>query len=283
MTTATGAAVRIAAARLDWIVPDWPAPDTVEAFVTTRNSRDDAGRVTTFDPGGHVVAPDPAVASAERADRARLARFVPAEPRWLEQVHGAEVVHMDPDVVASTASAASPHAPRADAAVTRAPEVVLAVRAADCLPVFFCDRAGTVVGAAHAGWRGLAAGVLENTVAALDCDPRDVLAWMGPAIGRDAFEVGAEVMQAFTAGDAGAAAAFVPGRSTRWYADLEALARRRLARAGVSDVFGGGMCTNRDSARFYSWRRERSHGRMAALIWIARDLTAGGALGAVQE
>lgn len=268
MTEAMNAAARIAAARLDWIVPRWPAPRVVEAFVTTRNGRDETGRATTFDPGGHAPPRDPAALSAVHRDRARLERFLPAAPRWLEQVHGAEVVRIDGGGAATSTD--SWRAPRADGAVTRVPDIVLAIRAADCLPVLFCDRAGSVVGAAHAGWRGLAAGVLENTVAALGCDPGDVLAWIGPAIGRDAFEVGAEVRQAFTGTDASADAAFVPGRPGHWYADLEALARRRLERAGVGAVHGGGMCTSSDSERFYSWRRDRSHGRMAALIWIAR-------------
>lgn len=267
MTALTSAAARIASARLDWIVPGWPAPDAIEAFVTTRNGRDEAGRMTPFDPGGHATPLDPMVASAVRVDRERLARFLPTEPRWLEQVHGAEVVRLDAGAVAS----ADPWcAPRSDAAVTRTPEVVLAIRTADCLPVLFCDRAGSVAGAAHAGWRGLAAGVLENAVAALGCEPRDVLAWIGPAIGRAAYEVGADVRQAFTADDAGAQSAFVPGRAGHWHADLEALARRRLERCGVATVHGGGMCTSTDAARFYSWRRDHAHGRMAALIWIAR-------------
>ncbi|HEX8741303.1 MAG TPA: peptidoglycan editing factor PgeF [Casimicrobiaceae bacterium] len=267
MTANTTVAARIAAARLDWIVPQWPVPETIEAFVTTRNGRDEAGHPTAFDPGGHARPQDAAAAAAVLADRARLASFLPAEPHWLEQVHGADVVRVG-------AQSAAP-APRADAAVTRAHGIVLAIRVADCLPVLFCNRAGTVVGAAHAGWRGLAAGVLENTVAALECDAADVVAWIGPGIGRDAFEVGAEVREAFTEHDAGAAAAFTAGRAGRWHADLQALARRRLARAGVGAVHGGGMCTSADAARFYSWRRERARGRMAALIWIARGAVAG--------
>lgn len=272
MTANTTVATRIAAARLDWIVPHWPAPETVEAFVTTRNGRDEAGRTTPFDPGGHARPQDAATAAAVLADRARLASFLPAEPSWLEQVHGTDVVRLGAQSAALT--------PRGDAAVTRTQGVVLAIRVADCLPVLFCDRAGTVVGAAHAGWRGLASGVLEHTVAALECDNADVVAWIGPGIGRDAFEVGAEVRQAFTERDAGAAAAFTAGRADRWHADLEALARRRLARAGVSAIHGGGMCTSTDAARFYSWRRERARGRMAALIWIGRGVVAGHAMGA---
>ncbi|HEX7328922.1 MAG TPA: peptidoglycan editing factor PgeF [Casimicrobiaceae bacterium] len=285
----TSVAARIAAARLDWIVPQWPAPETVEAFVTTRNGRNEAGHPIAFDPGGHGPPQDAATATAVLADRARLASFLPGEPHWLEQVHGADVVHVGARSTGrpgdGNAAATSAEAPthRADAAVTRARGIVLAIRVADCLPVLFCNRAGTVVGAAHAGWRGLASGVLENTVAALECDAADVVAWIGPGIGRDAFEVGAEVRQAFIERDAGAKAAFTPGRAGRWYADLEALARRRLVRAGVGAVGGGGMCTSSDAARFYSWRRERARGRMAALIWIARGAVADHAAGAKHQ
>lgn len=267
MTARPTAAGRIAAARLDWIVPDWPAAAAVEAFVTTRNGRDDAGAPVPFDPGPQALPQDAGAAAAVRIDRERLARFLPADPCWLEQVHGTRVVVVDGAHRASDT-------PRADGAVTRTANVVLAIRAADCMPVLFCDRAGTAVGAAHAGWRGLAAGVLENTLAALDRDPGEVLAWLGPAIGRDAFEVGPEVRDAFTRRDAGAAAAFVPGRADRWHADLEALARMRLARAGVGSVYGSGLCTYSDATRFRSWRRDRSSGRMAALIWIAGSVHA---------
>jgi YfiH family protein len=156
---------------------------------------------------------------------------------------------------------------RADAAVTRAPGVVLAVRVADCLPVLLCDRAGTAIGAAHAGWRGVAAGVIENTVAAMACAPAGIAAWLGPAIGPSAFEVGVEVRDAFVTADADSARAFVPARAGKWLADLYALACRRLARAGVAQISGIRACTFSDARRFFSYRRDGPTGRMGAFIW----------------
>jgi hypothetical protein len=167
--------------------------------------------------------------------------------------------------------------PVADAAVTRERGVVCAVLTADCLPVLFADRAGRAVGIAHAGWRGLAAGVLEATIAALAAQgvaPADLLVWLGPAIGPAAFEVGADVVAAFRATDPGAAASFVPQAGGKWHADLHALARRRLAAAGIGSVAGNVLCTYADPARFYSYRRERETGRMAAIVWL--DATAEG-------
>lgn len=225
-------AAQFAAAQLDWIIPAWPAPASVHAFVTTRNG----------------------TASAEE--------FLPAPPRWLEQVHGADVI-----TAAPMRGERNPPPPRADGAVTREPGVVLAVRTADCLPVLFSDREGAVIAIAHAGWRGLAAGVLENTVAAMACEPSTIVAWFGPAIGATRFEIGVDVRDAFVATDAGASAAFAAGRPGKWFADLAQLARRRLAHAGVDAVSGGGMCTASDPARFHSFRRDRATGRMAAFLW----------------
>ncbi|MGH8441329.1 MAG: peptidoglycan editing factor PgeF [Nevskiaceae bacterium] len=188
---------------------------------------------------------------------------VPAarEARWLRQVHGAAVARL----------AAAPQAvePQADASVANAPGVVCAIKSADCLPVLFCDEQGTAVGAAHAGWRGLSAGVLEATVAAMPVKPAALLAWMGAAIGPASFEVGAEVREAFVAGDTGAAACFTPRPAAgKYLADLYGLARRRLAAAGVQRVYGGGLDTLRDAARFYSYRRDGRTGRMVSLVWL---------------
>ncbi len=241
-------AADFAAAALDWIVPQWPAPDAVRAFVTTRNA------------GSSVEA------------------YLPSAPQWLHQVHGNRVVtfgtttainspHRGGETIAA-GSAADVNAPVGDAAVTRYAGVVLAIRCADCLPVFLSDPDATVVGAAHAGWRGLAAGVIENTLEAMRSDPSRITAWLGPCIGSAVFEVGTDVREAFLADDRDAAAAFAPGRPGKWFADLESLARRRLARAGVTAVYGGGMCTLSDPARFFSFRRDGTSGRMAALIWI---------------
>jgi polyphenol oxidase len=239
----------------DWIEPDWPAPRRVRAVVTTRNGGVSRAPYASLNLGTRVG--DDTEAVAENRARARAA--LPSEPKWLHQVHGVEVVQAEGAEVDACA----------DAAFTRAPNVVCAVQIADCLPVLLCDREGTRVAAAHAGWRGLGAGVLERTVAALESAPDALLAWLGPAIGPRAFEVGADVFDTFVALDSEAATAFQPLRDGKWLADLYALARRRLARAGVSAVYGGGFCTVGDPARFFSHRRDRVSGRQAAFIWLA--------------
>ena len=202
-----------------------------------------------------MSATDPA---AVARNRELLRAFLPAEPKWLKQIHGTAVANADilQDAV------------EADAAVAFKPGAVCAVLTADCLPVLFCDRQGTRVAAAHAGWRGLAAGVLEASVAAMQCDPADIMVWLGPAIGPQAFEVGEEVREAFVRDLPAAAAAFVPGQPGKWQADIYVIARLRLARAGVSQIYGGGLCTYTDAGRFYSYRRDKATGRMASLIWL---------------
>jgi YfiH family protein len=239
----------------DWIVPDWPAPPRVRALMTTRSGGVSTGPYASLNLGTRVN-DDPAV--VER-NRALLASHLPEEPRWLMQVHGNRVV-----------DAAGLRQPvEADAAISRNAGAVCAVMVADCMPVLLADRAGTVVGAAHAGWRGLAAGVIENTVLAMAVAPANLVAWLGPAIGPAAFEVGADVRDAFVAQDAGAASAFVDHKPGKWLADLFTLARRRLRAIGVDEVHGGGLCTVADPGRFYSHRRDRVTGRMAALIWLS--------------
>jgi YfiH family protein len=200
--------------------------------------------------------------AAVQANRARLRQRLrlPAEPLWLNQVHGNAVVETD--------AAAAAACPAADASFSRGAGGVCAVMTADCLPVLLCDRQGSVVAAAHAGWRGLAGGVLEATVASLGVEPRQLLAWLGPAIGPAAFEVGAEVRAAFADVHAAAAAAFVARPDGRWLADIYHLARIRLAAAGIESVYGGGFCTFTDAARFYSFRRDKITGRMVSLIWL---------------
>ena len=181
---------------------------------------------------------------------------LPGEPCWLQQVHGADVVaagHFDAP-------------PPADASVGRQPGDVCVVRTADCLPVLFCSLDGTRIAAAHAGWRGLAAGILEATIVRMEHDAKDLMAWLGPAISQPAFEVGGEVRDAFVAPDPGAVACFEPNERGRWQADLYALARRRLAVAGIGACYGGGLCTFADSERFYSWRRNADTGRMVSFI-----------------
>lgn len=253
----------IAAAGLDWILPEWPAPDGVCALATTRNGGVGIGPGASMNLGRSVREDDTALAENRRT----LAQFLPARPTWLDQVHGAGVATL-------TATSGKAAAPAADAAVTREPGVVCAVLTADCLPVLFADRGGRAVGVAHAGWRGLYAGVLEATIAALrgfGVGPDDLVAWLGPAIGPGRFEVGADVHDPFCTADPDAQAWFAPHRTGKWLADLYGLARMRLARGGVQHVRGGGHCTYTDATRFYSYRRERDTGRMATLVWLAAD------------
>ncbi|GHU12160.1 laccase domain protein [Betaproteobacteria bacterium] len=240
-----------------FIVPDWPAPAAVRAVVTTRHGGVSAAPWASFNLATHVGDEPTAVA----ANRARLRLHLPAEPCWLEQVHGCGVV----DAGVGTAGV-----PVADAAVTRTVGRVCAVLTADCLPVLFCDEAGSVVAVAHAGWRGLAAGVLEATVAKMALAPACIMAWLGPAIGPTAFEVGGEVRAIFLAHDAEAEAAFVASRRAgKWLADLFVLARQRLAAMGGGQVYGGGVCTASDTGNFFSYRREGQTGRFASLVWLA--------------
>jgi YfiH family protein len=237
------------------IVPDWPVPARVKSLMTTRAGGVSQAPWSSLNLGDHV-GDEPAHVAANRA---RLRQHLPAEPGWLRQVHSARVVELGREAN-----------PEADAAFTREPGQVCAVLTADCLPVLFCDRAGSVVAAAHAGWRGLADGVLEATVAAMQVPPAGILAWMGAAIGPQAFEVGDEVRQAFVAQHAETSGAFVPQPTPgKWLADIYQLARIRLSHAGVKAVYGGGRCTFNETATFYSYRREGVTGRMASLIWLA--------------
>jgi len=258
-------AQRIAAAGFDWIVPDWPAPPGVGALVTTRTGGVSVGAHATMNLGKGAGDADDAIAE----NRRRLLAFLPAAPRWLHQVHGATVVvqRAQQDNVAAIG----------DAAVTRERGVVCAVLTADCLPVLLADRRGSVVAVAHAGWRGLVARVLESTVdtmQGLGAEAGDLIAWLGPAIGPAAFEVGADVYDAFRATQRDAEECFVAASPRKWYADLYGLARHQLAASGVVAIGGGGFCTKTDATRFYSWRRERTGGRMAALVWLAPESSA---------
>jgi len=252
----------------DIIFPRWPAPAGIRAAFTLRAGGGvsqppfDACNIATH------VGDDPHAVAENRA-RLRASLELPAEPFWLEQVHGNRVI--DLDTVDSDGRAASDSPGAADAVVTRAAGRVCAIQVADCMPVLFAAADGSAVGAAHAGWRGLAGGVLEATVRAMETPPGELLAWLGPAVGQAHYEVGEEVRAAFMATDAGAAAAFTAGQQGRWQCDLYALARRKLAALGVSGpcVFGGSWCTYADAGRFFSYRRDGRCGRMAALVWRA--------------
>jgi YfiH family protein len=241
----------------EFLFPDWPAPASVRALQTTRNGGVSHAPYASFNLGLHT-GDDP---EAVRKNRVLLAAHLPSDPVWLEQVHGTEVLTLSGEPF--------PQAPRADAVVCRITGQVCAIMTADCLPVLFCDLAGSVVAAAHAGWRGLAAGILENTVSAMKTDPANVLAWLGPAIGGNAFEVGIDVRTAFLAANPDAANAFFPTSPPgKYHADLYALARQRLNYAGVSRIFGGEYCTFLQPERFFSYRRDHTTGRMASLVCL---------------
>lgn len=240
-----------------WMTPDWPAPARVKAAATLRTGGVSTGAYASLNLGSHVG--DDAAAVAENRRLLKAALQLPAEPVWLNQVHGTNVVVANSQVAP----------PTADASVALSAGQVCVVLTADCLPVLFCDRQGTRVAAAHAGWRGLAGGVLEATIRALDVPPAQLLAWLGPAIEPEAFEVGPEVREQFISLNAANAAAFQNNARARWQADLYQLARNELARLGVCDVFGGGLRCYADAERFFSYRRDSRTGRMATLVWLA--------------
>jgi len=238
------------------IMPQWPAPARVRAVSTTRLGGTSLAPCDSFNLAAHV-GDDPAAVAQNRAHLKALAQ-IPGEPAWLEQVHGTDVVQAE--------EVAAPR--KADASVAMESGPVCVVMTADCLPVLFASRDGRRVGAAHAGWRGLAAGVLERTVETLEVAPQDLIVWFGPAIEQEHFEVGEEVRDAFVGADQRAASAFAPHRQGKWLANLYELARQRLRRLGVESVHGGDRGTYRESATFFSHRREGRCGRMATLIWI---------------
>jgi len=243
------------ATAIGWITPDWPVPGHVRVISTLRAGGVSDGPYASLNLAAHVGDRPQAV----RANRVLLreAAHLPAEPLWLEQVHGTDVARDE---------CASP--PRADASVVFAPGRVSAVMTADCLPVVLADRGGTRVGVAHAGWRGLLGGVLQATVAALDAPPGDIHAWLGPAIGPEAFEVGPEVREAYLTSVPGSDACFRPNEGGRFLADLYGLATLVLERAGVEGVHGGGWCTHGQAEQFFSYRRDGVTGRMATLAWL---------------
>ncbi|MFK2877406.1 peptidoglycan editing factor PgeF [Rhodanobacter hydrolyticus] len=243
-----------------WLFPDWPAPVHVHAVVSTREgpgvSAPPFGRFNLGMRSGESTE----VVGSNR-DVLRQALGLPSAPRWLHQVHGTTVAELGP--------LPGGHEPQADAAVSRIPGTALAILTADCLPVLFCTDDGSAIGAAHAGWRGLAAGVLEATIEQMQASPARLMAWLGPCIAGASYEVGEEVRAAFVDRAPGAATCFTSTRPGHWHCDLAALARQRLTAAGVARVHGGGFDTFQD-VRFYSYRREGSRsGRFASLIWLA--------------
>lgn len=239
---------------LEIITPEWPAPPSVKAIQTTRVGGISLPPYDSFNLGDHVGDRPAAV----EQNRQLLSRFMPSEPIWLKQVHGIEVIR---------AEAAGCY-PQADACVTERKNAVCVVMTADCLPVLLCDDAASAVGAAHAGWRGLAGGVLEATVEAMDRLPSSLMAWLGPAIGPAAFEVGAEVRDIFLAHDPTSVAAF-KFHHEKYLADLYLLARQRLHALGITRVFGGAECTYSNPQRYFSYRRDGQTGRMGSFIWLS--------------
>lgn len=245
---------------MHFIQPNWPAPANVKALQTTRDGGVSVAPYASLNLGAHVNDVPLAVAQ----NRQLLSVYLPSEPVWVNQVHGVAVID----------AAVSSCLQDADAAFTNKKHVVCVTMTADCLPVLLCDAAGTVVAAVHAGWRGLCDGVIEAAVAKLGVDNSQVLAWLGPAIGPNAFEVGGDVRQQFIVKDAQAESAFKPivGASDKWLCDMYAIAKQRLAAIDVTQVYGGGVnedfCTYTDEARFFSFRRDQVTGRMASLIWL---------------
>ena len=235
------------------IKPDWPAPANVKAFQTTRLGGVSAVPYDTLNLGGHVGDAPLAVAR----NRNLLNPLLPSEPVWMSQVHGTAVVNAD----------LAGCQPFGDICIARQRNSVCVVMTADCLPLLLCDTAGSVVAAVHAGWKGLAAGVIEAAVHETGVPPQTLLAWLGPAISQQYFEVGSDVRDAFAAADAQAAAAFVVGAPGKWFADLYALARLRLNALGITQIYGGDHCTYRERDRFFSYRRDGATGRMGTFIW----------------
>ena len=237
-----------------YIIPEWPAPQCVRTLQTTRNGGLSTTPYSSLNLGDHV---GDAPLTVER-NRMLLQPMLPSEPIWLKQVHGTTVVNANQTTCW----------PQADACVSTHPSAVCVVMTADCLPILLCNEQGSVVAAAHAGWRGLCDGVIEQTVLSMDVPPHTLMAWLGPAIGALAFEVGDEVKSAFEAKQPEASAAFVPGASGKWFADLYLLARLRLKALGVQKIYGGDYCTYTDTNQFFSYRRDGVTGRMGSFIWI---------------
>ena len=243
----------------DWITPNWPAPLNVQALVTTRNGGISTGPYASFNLGSHV-GDKPHIVNQNRV---KLLKILPNEPKWLNQVHGSTPIWVDNNT----------NTLKGDAALSKTCNIVCAILTADCLPILLCDETGTVVGIIHAGWRGLVAGVIEQTIAEMNKNGGEIMAYLGPAIGPDYFEIGEEVRHSFIKQDKMSASAFTPyngANSKKWLANIFLLARQRLARAGVTEIYSHEECTYSNSDKFYSYRRDGNTGRMASLIWLTK-------------
>ncbi|MCG3865702.1 MULTISPECIES: peptidoglycan editing factor PgeF [unclassified Photobacterium] len=239
------------------IIPNWPASKHVRAISTTRLGGVSTAPYHELNLGLHV-GDDEAVVNQNRELLKQHCDLVDS-PAWLNQIHSADVIELNAELLS---------VPDADGSFTRIPGLACAIMTADCLPVLFCDKQGTEVAAVHAGWRGLATGVIEHAVEKFHCNAADIMAWLGPAIGPNAFEVGGEVREQFMAADPNAEDAFIP-HGEKWLADLYLLAKQRLNRLGITAVYGGEYCTFTDKQQFYSYRRQAVTGRQASLIWLA--------------
>ncbi len=242
----------------DWIIPDWPVNPRVKAVSSTRLGGVSLAPFNSLNLGLHVGDDE----SAVNHNRAKLEQAIqlPNSPFWLDQVHGTDVITLPSTSRNNTA----------DASFTETVGEVCCVMTADCLPVLFCNQSGSMVAAAHAGWKGLVAGVLENTLSRFQDDPDDILVWLGPAISAKAFEVGNDVRDQFLQYDAQSMHAFKP-HSDKWLADIYALAKFRLHQLGVTHIYGGEFCTYSDPERFFSYRRDGITGRQASCIWIDNE------------
>ena len=240
-----------------YLIPDWPAPANIKACFTLRMDGHSQPPYDSFNLGVHVNDDANAVAANRKQliDELELK----SSPLWLNQIHGTQAIDRE------TANASS----TADAVYAKKPQQVCAILTADCMPVFLCDRQGSIVALAHAGWRGLAAGIIENTIATMHTPAENILAWMGPAIGPQKFEVGAEVREIFLAHDKNAEVAFTPFAQQKWLANIYLLGRQRLQKSGVTAIYGGNHCTFTEKEKFFSYRRDgKNSGRMAGLIWL---------------
>ena len=243
----------------EWLIPNWDAPDNIKAVMTTRQGGFSCAPFDSMNLGDHVDDDLHSVAKNRESLKQKL--NLPNDPLWLTQIHGVTIANADQQNQGKV---------EADASIAHQSGSVCAVMTADCLPVLFCNQQGTAIAAAHAGWRGLHAGILEQTVKALNCPAEEVMAWFGVAIGAEYFEVGDEVREAFVSVQVEAEKAFVPSvNAGKWLADIYLLARLRLQAIGVRKITGGEYCSYKDKERFYSYRREAKTGRMASLIWMS--------------